>query len=95
MNKFAHTVLVACLATSSMVVFAEDSMKKDDGMMKAPTMQDCKDHSSMSDKGSAKKNDEMGKKCASMMKKHDGMKKDDGMKEDGMKNEGAASGAMK
>jgi len=92
MKTLVHTLLAACIAATSMAVFAEDAMKKDDGMMKAPTMQDCKDHMAMAGKDAMMKDDAMGKKCSAMMKKHDGMmKKDNAM----MKKEGAASGAMK
>ena len=85
MKTLAHALLAACFAASSMVVLADDSMKKEGGMAKQPTMKACKKHMAMAEKDPMKKDDDMGRACSTMMKKHDAM----------MKKEGAASGTMK
>ena len=86
MKKFAPALLAGfALAASS--AFAADEMKKDDGMMKPMTMQECKDHMAMAKKDGMKKDDAMMKKdsaCAEMMKK-DGMKAEPMKKEEPMK----------
>ena len=92
MKTLTHTLIAATFAVSSMSVFAEEGMKKEGAMMKAPTMQDCKAHMAMAEKDAMKKDDDMAKKCTAMMKQHDAtMKKDDPM----MKKDGSATGQPK
>jgi hypothetical protein len=92
--KTISTVLIcAAIGCASAGAFAQDAMKKTDamaadGMKKAPTLQDCKDHMAMSKKDDMKKDDstksdaamKMDKACDDMMMKGDAMKKDDAMK---------------
>ena len=87
MKTFTPVIFAACMALAAGTSFAQDAMKKDDGMAKdgmkkEMTMKDCEDHMAMSKKDGMKKDDAMMKKdtmCADMMKKGDGMMKKDGM----------------
>ena len=88
MKTLSLVLLSSCLSLAAAGSFAQDAMKKSDGMAKdgmmnkdAMTMQQCKDHMAMAKKDGMKKDEMMMKKdtmCADMMKK-----------------EGAASAPMK
>ena len=93
-------LLSSCLSLASAGAFAQDTMKKGEGMAKdgmmnkdMMTMQQCKDHMAMAKRDGMKKDDMMMKKdtmCADMMKKDGMMNGGSAMQPDGM-----ASGAMK
>lgn len=89
MNTLSKTLMCACIALSAGASFAQDAMKKNDGMAhKEMTMQECKDHMAMAKKDGMKKDDAMMKKdtmCHDMMKKDGAMMKKDGMAPDPMK----------
>lgn len=87
MNTFNTALFAASLALSSAAAFAQDTMKKDEAMMKkSMTMQECKDYMAM-DKKDGKKKDAMTMKkdqmCADMMKKD--VKTEETRKENGGK----------
>ena len=83
MNKLSVAIVSTSLMLIAGAAGAQDAMKKSDstvvgGMMKNPTMQECKDHMAMANKGGMKKNDMtamMDTKCADMMKADGGMTK--------------------
>ena len=83
MNKLSIVTLSTCFMLAAGTAGAQDAMKKSDskvvgGMMKNPTMQECKDHMAMAKKDGMKKSEAtamMDTKCADMMKTDAGMTK--------------------
>lgn len=60
MKKISTAVMFACLTIAAGTAVAADTMKHDDAMMKKDmTMQQCKDHMTMSKKDDMKKDDAM------------------------------------